>query len=120
MTVTPIPQLIPEHEAAAMLGMAVKTLQRKRRAGLIGYTMVCGQKYRYLPHHISDYIARNSVECEGVATTTGKSATIGFPSVQDGHSGTSPTTTAPLGKPSGILLARTILTKRRASLPSGT
>lgn len=41
------PDLVPEKQAAAVLGVSVKTLQRWRRAGLVAHFATPGGRIRY-------------------------------------------------------------------------
>jgi excisionase family DNA binding protein len=59
------PELMTWAEVALQLGCSVRTVQRLRAAGSIGYTRVASTVY-FTPQHVAEYIESQSVP----ATTT--------------------------------------------------
>lgn len=55
-----LPELLPERQAAARLGMSADTLRRIRSRGEIAYFKIGGRP-RYTEQHIIDYLQRNEV-----------------------------------------------------------
>ena len=65
MNVSPLPRLIAERDAAALLGVSADTLRRARQRRDIGYIMIGGRP-RYTETHLQDYLARREVRpCQG-------------------------------------------------------
>jgi len=63
-----LPELLPERQAAARLGMSADTLRRIRSRGEIAYVKIGGRP-RYTEQHILDYLQRNEVPaCPNIQT----------------------------------------------------
>lgn len=54
------PELLTWAEVAMQLGCSVRTLQRLRAAGQIGYTRIASTVY-FTPAHVAEYISAQSV-----------------------------------------------------------
>jgi predicted site-specific integrase-resolvase len=86
MSVSPIPVLLNEADAAIALGCSVDTLQRMRRAGTIRFRRIgMGRgRIRYTHSDILDYLARSE---ENACLTPAKSDLTGSASDQTAQTG---------------------------------
>jgi excisionase family DNA binding protein len=80
MTISTLPKLYTEAEAAEYLRLAERTLQRKRRCRQIGFIMI-GRRAKYKEQHLLDYL--ESQECKAPpkpGDTSGSGSPTNIPS----------------------------------------
>jgi hypothetical protein len=59
-----IPQILNEHEAASILGLAVQTMRNARHARAGCPYIKIGRSVRYLLSDVEDYLMKNRIEPE--------------------------------------------------------
>ncbi len=112
-TVSRLPKLLSEREAAEYLRASVGTVQRERRRGRLGYTQI-GARIFYTEEQLVAYIDRRSIQpCQENGTTDrGKSASTGCHDGQTAPCGAGPGSTTPLDRQLVHRSAQKILSKR--------
>ena len=113
MTVTGLPTLFTEHEAARTLGVSIDTMRRVRRRGEIGYRIIA-RRPKYTAEDLRRYIDEQAVEpCQSEINGSAESADTASPARQSRRTGKSPGLTRVVGNADAAALARQTFTKPR-------